>query len=198
MCFDLLYNFCLKHFSFWEELSEIWPKMYIGLHVKCRLLLADCNETGILVTEFRKNIPISNFIKIRPVEAELIACGQTDRRFAANLRRRPKLSPLNTILSTNRRSTWRYRLPLGKARIAGKNCEITRARKLLELQPYRRNCHEDSFLEVICFPHWLNVAVVSVIIRIIVMTSDKIHVRIQFLFYFLRTKVSYTGVLISP
>jgi len=23
VCFDFLYNFCLKHFSFWEELSEI-------------------------------------------------------------------------------------------------------------------------------------------------------------------------------
>jgi len=24
VCFDFLYNFCLKHFSFWEELTEIW------------------------------------------------------------------------------------------------------------------------------------------------------------------------------
>jgi hypothetical protein len=23
MCFDFLYKFCLKHFSFWEEFSEI-------------------------------------------------------------------------------------------------------------------------------------------------------------------------------
>ena len=38
MCvFYFLYNFCLKHFSFWEELSEIWSKMYIGHHVKYRL-----------------------------------------------------------------------------------------------------------------------------------------------------------------
>ena len=26
MCFDFFYNFCLKYFSLWEELSEIWPK----------------------------------------------------------------------------------------------------------------------------------------------------------------------------
>jgi len=24
VCFDFLYKFCLKHFSFWEEMSEIW------------------------------------------------------------------------------------------------------------------------------------------------------------------------------
>ena len=29
MCFDFLYNFCLKHFSFWEEMGEIWLEMYI-------------------------------------------------------------------------------------------------------------------------------------------------------------------------
>jgi len=43
MCFDFLYNFCLKHLSFWEELSEIL-KMYIGIHVKY-LFLSAFNET---------------------------------------------------------------------------------------------------------------------------------------------------------
>ena len=36
VCFDFFYKFCLKHFLFQEELSEIWSKMYIGLHVKYR------------------------------------------------------------------------------------------------------------------------------------------------------------------
>ena len=31
LCFDFLYNFCLKHFSFWEEMSELGSKMYIAL-----------------------------------------------------------------------------------------------------------------------------------------------------------------------
>jgi len=30
--FDFLYTFCLKHFSFYEEMNEIWSKLYIGLH----------------------------------------------------------------------------------------------------------------------------------------------------------------------
>jgi hypothetical protein len=54
VCFDFLYDLYLKHFSFWEEMSEILLKMYIGVHVKCRLLLADCNETWIFSRGFRK------------------------------------------------------------------------------------------------------------------------------------------------
>ena len=49
-----LYNFCLKYFSFWEELSGIWQKMYIGLHVKYRLFLSDSNEIWIFWPDFRK------------------------------------------------------------------------------------------------------------------------------------------------
>jgi hypothetical protein len=44
--------------------------MYIGLHVKYPLFLSDFNELNFLNT-FSKNIQISNFMKIRPVGAEL-------------------------------------------------------------------------------------------------------------------------------
>ena len=43
MCFDFLDIFCLKHFSFYENLSNIWSEMYIGLHVKYQLFLSDFN-----------------------------------------------------------------------------------------------------------------------------------------------------------
>jgi hypothetical protein len=53
--------------------------MYIGLHVKCRLLLADFNETCNVSADFRKNTQIPNFIKIRPVGTEMFHTdGRTD------------------------------------------------------------------------------------------------------------------------
>jgi len=45
MCFEFLRDFCVKHFLFYEELSEICLKMCIGLHVKYPLFLSDFNET---------------------------------------------------------------------------------------------------------------------------------------------------------
>jgi hypothetical protein len=52
--------------------------MYIHLHVKYALFLSDFNETLIVSTGFQKNTQRSNFMKFRPVEAELFcADGQT-------------------------------------------------------------------------------------------------------------------------
>ena len=46
-----LYNVCLKHFSFWEELIDILSQMYIAVHVKYPLFLSDFNETWVIWTE---------------------------------------------------------------------------------------------------------------------------------------------------
>jgi hypothetical protein len=56
MCFDFLYNFCLTHFSFWDEFSEILSKVYIGLQGKCRIFLSDNNESWKFVIDFRKTL----------------------------------------------------------------------------------------------------------------------------------------------
>jgi hypothetical protein len=53
MCFDFLYV-CLKHFSFYEELSKIRSKIYIGLHVNYQLFLSDFKEAWIFPTDFPK------------------------------------------------------------------------------------------------------------------------------------------------
>ena len=54
--------------------------MWKRLHVKHPLYLSDFNETWISSTYFQKT-QISNFIRIRPIRAELFhAGGQKDRR----------------------------------------------------------------------------------------------------------------------
>jgi len=52
VCFDFLYNFCLKHFSFCGDVSEIPSIMYTVLHVKYLLFLSDFN--AISSAYFRK------------------------------------------------------------------------------------------------------------------------------------------------
>jgi hypothetical protein len=64
VCFDFLYNRCLKHFSFSEELRQMWWKMYIILHVKYPLFLSSFNGIWIFMTDFRKIPKATNFMKI--------------------------------------------------------------------------------------------------------------------------------------
>ena len=54
VCFDTLYKFCLKRFSFQEKLSDVWSKGHVGVHVKYPLFLSGFNETKIFATDFRK------------------------------------------------------------------------------------------------------------------------------------------------
>ena len=51
--------------------------MYIGVHAKCSLFLADFNETGILSTEFRKILNIK-FHENTFNGSRVVTYGQTD------------------------------------------------------------------------------------------------------------------------
>ena len=87
VCFDFLYKFSLKYFSFQQEMSEILPKMYIGLLVKYWLFLSHFNEIWIFAKLFlsSKNTQISIFVKICTVRAELLhANRRTDIHDEAN------------------------------------------------------------------------------------------------------------------
>jgi hypothetical protein len=73
---------CPKHFSFPEEIGEIWSKMFTGAHVKYPLFISYF-DTGFWehILETYSNI----FIKILPVVAELFnADRQTSRPDEAN------------------------------------------------------------------------------------------------------------------
>ena len=87
--------------------------MFFGLHVKCPLILSDFNENRILKTNFRKNIQISNFMKIRPVGAELSqADGQTDMTKIMtalhNIANEPKMGPIVREMNTIKISAFCY------------------------------------------------------------------------------------------
>ena len=78
MIFYFLYNFCLQHFLFKEDLSETWSNTSCGLHAKYPLFLSDFTESWIFITFFSsKSVQIRNFMEISPVGAELF---HADRR----------------------------------------------------------------------------------------------------------------------
>jgi hypothetical protein len=54
MCFDFLYSFDLKIFTFLEEFSEILSQMYTAFRVNYPLFLSNFNQTLIFFTDFRK------------------------------------------------------------------------------------------------------------------------------------------------
>jgi hypothetical protein len=68
--------FCLKHFTFWEEMGGILSKMYTGLHVKYPLFLSDFNKNLIISKDFSKNTQISR----TPVQQGPRCSMQTDGR----------------------------------------------------------------------------------------------------------------------
>ena len=83
--FLFLYKFYLKHFSFWEELSEIWSKVYIGLHVKYPLFLSDFNKICIFSTDFRKILKYQIAFKKKSSRSRGVPCGRTWRSYRVAL-----------------------------------------------------------------------------------------------------------------
>jgi len=72
LCFNFLYKFCQKTFSFQEELITIWLKNTYCSSCKVPVILAIFSLHFNFLDIFSKNIHISNFMKSRPVESELL------------------------------------------------------------------------------------------------------------------------------
>jgi len=83
MCFDFLYNVCLKHAIVRRTARDMIKNVYCSSYA-IPVYLSDFNETLISSTDFRKNTQISNFTKICPVRAEYHADGRTDTHDKAN------------------------------------------------------------------------------------------------------------------
>jgi hypothetical protein len=64
--------------SILRGIEQVMIYIYIGVHVKYPLFFSDANENLLSSTDFRKNLPASDFMKIRPVGAELFHAGWTD------------------------------------------------------------------------------------------------------------------------
>ena len=88
MCFDLLSNFCLKHFLFWEEFSDILSYVYARIYIKYRHSCRDLIKVEFSRQIFRENDLVLNFMKIRLVGAEFYPDrwkgGRTDGYDGAN------------------------------------------------------------------------------------------------------------------
>ena len=50
----LIFSTTLQYFSFYEEFTELWTEMYIGLHVMYPLFMSDFNETWSFTAGFLK------------------------------------------------------------------------------------------------------------------------------------------------
>jgi hypothetical protein len=98
MCFDFLYNFCLKHFSLYKEFSEIFSKTYTGLPVKYPLFLAILMKLEFSQQVFEKSSNI-RFNENTVNGNRVVPCGRTDGRTDIivtfrNFGKAPKMSEL--------------------------------------------------------------------------------------------------------
>jgi len=85
--FDFLYHIFLKHFSFWEEMSEILPQMYTGLQIRYLLFSSEFIQTFIHLTYFRNfllKIPW-NSVQWKP-SCSMPTDGRTDKNPAVDFR----------------------------------------------------------------------------------------------------------------
>jgi len=88
LCFGFFYKFCLKYFSFWEELSEMWSYMYTHRSAcKVPVILARLEWNSNFSPQIFAKYSNIKFHTNRAVGAELFhADRRTDRHDEADSR----------------------------------------------------------------------------------------------------------------
>ena len=97
MCFDFLYEFRLRCFSF---STEIWSNMYVGLHVKCPFFLFNLTETWIFSTDYREYSNIK-FRENLSSGSRVVSCGRTDMTKLIVAFRNFANAPIKECISAN-------------------------------------------------------------------------------------------------
>jgi len=101
VCCDFIYKFYSNHFSFQEELNDIWSKIYIGLYVKYPLLLS--KQTWIFWTDFRRTLTYQ--ISCKSVQwDQAVPCGRTYGRTDGYTHDEANSHFLRTRLKCNKRT----------------------------------------------------------------------------------------------
>ena len=77
VCFDFLYNFCLKNFSFWEEMSELCDKNVYRYSRKLPFILVRFSWNLNFFTEFKKSSN-TKFHENPSSGSRVFPCGRTD------------------------------------------------------------------------------------------------------------------------
>jgi hypothetical protein len=79
MCFDFLYNICMKRFSFLRRTERGMMKIVYWCSCTVALFVSDFKQARIFLADLKKKCQISDFMTIHAVGAKLFQSGRQTR-----------------------------------------------------------------------------------------------------------------------